>query len=113
MDDQIAKAMLGKLDEISLWLRFSCRNALKETVRFTLRDDRDRIIYEMTDGNNSTTEISKKANCSQPTVSNIWNRWKKIGIVVEVSGVAGRCKVLCTLDELGIDISDKKLSAND
>ncbi len=108
MDDQIARLMLDKLDEISLWLKFSCRDGLRETVKSVLRDEKDALIYDMTDGVNSTTDISKKVGCSQPTISNIWGRWRKIGIVSEVAGVQGRCRVLSSLEELGLDINDFK-----
>jgi len=102
VDDKVTNEILNKLNEIELWLRFSCRNSLKDLVEETLRDEKDMLIYELTNGTNSSTVISKKAKCSQPTVINIWNRWKRLGIVTEISGIPGRCKVLSSLEELGL-----------
>lgn len=113
IEEETAQAILEKLNEICLWLRFSSRKALRDVVESVLRDDRDRMIYELTNGKNSTTDISKKVGYSQPAISRIWNRWKKVGIVTEVSGIQGRCKVLCTLDELGIELKDAGKASND
>ena len=102
MEVENSEKLLDKLDEIILLLKFISRDSLKEVVQTTLRDKKDFLIYDLTDGKNSSTIISNKANCSQPTVVNVWNRWKKAGIAVEVSNVQGRCKVLCSLEELGL-----------
>lgn len=91
-----------RLTEICMWMRFQNRETLRELLEQVIRSDRDKLIFELTDGVNSTTEVAKAAKVSQPRISQIWNSWKPLGIIVEVPGTRGKYKHICSLNELGI-----------
>ncbi len=90
--------------ECLAWLRFQNRGNLALTLEQAFSSDRERLMYELTDGARSQGEIAKLVGVSQPTVLNAWNRWRRIGVVVEVSGMKGRCKRLASLRDLGLDV---------
>lgn len=91
-----------RLTEICTWMRFQNRETLRGLLQEVLRSDRDRLVFELTDGLSSATEIAKAAKVSQPRISQIWNSWKPLGIVVEVPGTRGKYKHICSLNELGM-----------
>lgn len=91
-----------RLTEICMWMRFQNRELLRALLLEVLRSDRDRLVFELTDGLSSATEIAKAAKVSQPRISQIWNSWKPLGIVVEVPGTRGKYKHICSLNELGM-----------
>ncbi len=91
------------LSEVVAWLRFQNRAPLIELLREALRENRDWLIYDLTDGCRSQDDIAKAVGVSQPTVLRAWNRWKKLGIVIEVPDITGRCKHLARLGDLGLE----------
>ncbi len=91
-----------RLAEICMWMRFQNRETLGKLLQEVLRSDRDRLIFELTDGVRSSTEIAQVVKVSQPRISQLWNSWKPLGIVVEVPSTRGRCRHICSLTELGI-----------
>ena len=91
-----------RLTEICMWLRFQNRETLGGLLQEVLRSDRDKLVFELTDSVNSTTKIAKAAKVSQPRISQIWNSWKPLGIIVEVPGTRGKYKHICSLNELGM-----------
>lgn len=91
-----------RLTEICMWMRFQTRETLRELLQEVLRSDREKLIFELTDGVRSATEIAQAAKVSQPRISQIWNSWKPLGIIVEVPNARGRCKHICSLAELGM-----------
>jgi len=91
-----------RLTEICVWMRFQSREPLRELLQEIIRSDRDRLVFELTDGLRSATEIAKAAKVSQPRISQIWNSWKPLGIIVEVPGTKGKYKHICSLNELGV-----------
>lgn len=93
-----------RLNEICMWLRFQNRSALKVLLEDVLRSKRDRLVYKLTNGSNSAKEIAQAAGVSQPRISQIWARWKELGIVMELTGVRGRYKHICSPSELGLEI---------
>jgi hypothetical protein len=101
LEERLA-ALDSKVDQTLFWLRLLAFDRLRQQVERLVRTDRDKLIYELTDGQHSTTEISKTVGISQPAVSSIWIRWRAEGIVAEVPQIRGRCKYVASLDELGI-----------
>ena len=101
-----------RLAEICMWMRFQNRETLKELLQEVLRSDRDRLIFELTDGVRSATEIAQAAKVSQPRISQLWNSWKPLGIVVELPGTRGRYRHICSLAELGMKTSLTSIEAS-
>lgn len=92
------------LREILHWLRFQNRQSVRTALEELLVTKTDRKIYELTDGSNSQPEIAKKADVTQPTVSNKWKAWRAMGIVYEVAGEPGRCRHLASLQSVGLSV---------
>ena len=90
--------------ECVAWLRFQNRGNLGLTLEQAFSSDRERLMYELTDGTRSQGEIAKLVGVTQPTVLHAWNRWRRIGVVVEVPGIKGRCRRLASLRDLGLDV---------
>jgi DNA-binding IscR family transcriptional regulator len=85
-----------------MWMRFQSRETIRELLQEVICSDRDKLVFELTDGLRSATEIAKAAKVSQPRISQIWNSWKPLGIILEVPGAKGKYKHICSLNELGI-----------
>jgi DNA-binding MarR family transcriptional regulator len=90
--------------EVVAWLRFQNRSNLALTLEQAFSTERERLMYELTDGSRSQGEIAKLVGVAQPTVLHAWNRWRRIGVVVEVPHVKGRCRRLVSLRDLGLEV---------
>lgn len=104
-DQQLAalKQIEARLDEICTWLRFQNRSTLQALLKEALRSKRERLIYELTDGTKSATEIARTIGISQPRVSQVWNQWKELGIIMESVGAGARYTHICSLSQVGLD----------
>lgn len=98
------KRIESALDEICMWLRLQNRSQLKGILEDVLRIKRDRIIYDLTNGTKSATDIARAVGVSQPRVSQIWAQWKDVGIIMEPTGPGARYRHICTLKQVGLDI---------
>jgi hypothetical protein len=74
------------LDELVAWTRFANMERLTNVLQRALADTRHLIAYEASDGTRSQGEVARRAGISQPTVSGLWARWRRIGIVREHDG---------------------------
>lgn len=97
------------LEDMLRWLRFTGIQQAKDVVDevLTFEDDerkqRDaRVAYELTDGNHSQAEISRRITYSRPTVGNWQEKWGKLGIADE-DPESGNYAHLISLEELGLD----------
>lgn len=72
------------LKEILVWLRLQGIYLL-DTVLFPslLDSEGKKKVYQMTDGNLSAYEISKRTNVSMGSISNWWNQWYERGILLK------------------------------
>ena len=105
MSDEGAKNRIEELLlEIVAWLRFQNRANLALMLEQAFSSERERLMYQLTDGRRSQGEIARLVGVAQPTVLYAWNRWRRIGVVVEVPGVKGRCRRLASLRDLGLDV---------
>ena len=69
------------LEELVAWTSFMARPQLESALRALLKEERHQLAYESTDGQRTQTEIAKLAGMDQTTVSDLWARWRKAGIV--------------------------------
>jgi hypothetical protein len=91
---------LEVLEELLSWTRFSNRAAFVDTIGAVMNDPRHLIAYEATDGHRSQGEVAASAGLSQPTVSSLWARWRRLGLVVGPD----RPRHLARPSDLGIEI---------
>lgn len=88
------------LQELLDWTRFAHRGALADTLRDVLSDPRHFKAYAKTDGKCSQREVANAAGLSQPAISNLWTRWRKLGIVREAHG---RVQHLVNPEDIGLE----------
>jgi hypothetical protein len=99
------------LKEMAKWLRFMGMREAREVVENALTyDDKEKekdakITYQLTNGENRTSDIEKYISFSYRWVSSRHQEWAKIGIV-EKEGPQEPYKHIISIDALGIDCPD-------
>lgn len=104
MSEQKLDDILIVLKDLLKWSKFQGLPQFKKLVSDTLKTDEDKILYELSDGINSTRDIERIAKISKSTVGYQWKKWLKIGIVTESTKFEGRMKHLASLEEIGIEL---------
>lgn len=111
-NDELAKAVTGldsTVKEILKWIRFSSLQDLKKVLIETLVEDEHRLVYELTDGDRSTTDVSRLSGVPARTVARRWQSWAKMGIVEKTEKYGGsRVKRVCSLEDVGIAVPKAK-----
>lgn len=102
------KKIYDELTEIKFWVRLSAIPTIRRAVLDNLRDDVDKIVYELSDGQRSTREIAEivsrtDRSITHVTVSNMWRRWKAVGLVAPTER-RGRYKKVVSLELAGIEM---------
>lgn len=99
------------LDEILKWQKFRGMQEAKKVLTDVLSSEDDdkekeqRIAYELTDGEHSTTNIADRISVSHATVSNWQNKWSELGLVNKKSEQASY-KHLISLENLGLNVPE-------
>jgi len=99
--------LLKELKEQTKWLRFLALPNLKKIIEENLQTKEQRKIYSLTDGRNSTYEISKKLSVkgikvSHMTIYNYWKKWSALGLVTHSEKYSGRFENIVNLEDLDI-----------
>ncbi len=81
MNGDTNEGILEVLAELLVWTKFANLDRLISTLRTVLADPRHAKAYELTDGNRSQVEVAKGSGLSQPAVSGLWAKWRRLGIV--------------------------------
>ncbi|TKJ17586.1 hypothetical protein CEE44_03570 [Candidatus Woesearchaeota archaeon B3_Woes] len=100
--------IIKELKKQNKWLRFLAFNSLRGILRSSLENNEQKRIYQLSDGKNSTNEISKKLQeegikISHMTVYNYWKRWNALGIVEPSEKYSGRFKKIVNLDNFNLN----------
>lgn len=99
------RSIESKLDQILKWTRFAGVQQLKNILSQSLENDTAALIYEFSDGLRGTREIARLVGVrSHVTISNYWEKWGKVGIVEPSPTRQGRCRRICSLEEVGLTI---------
>lgn len=90
-------------EEFLLIYKVVNRKNIIEVLRAELSTDQLIEIYQCSDGERSTREVSAvlKNKCSHSTIARLWNKWALLGLVVPAKQ-KGRYKAAFNLDEYGI-----------
>ena len=91
------------LREILLWLRFQSLDKAKTAVANLLDTDKKKIVFEGTDGKNSSRGLASACGVDRGAILRWWTDWFTAGIVVK-EGDAYR--KLFSLKELGIKLPE-------
>jgi len=103
-----SESMSEKLDELIFWTRFSALPALRASLVDALREDVDKLVYELSNGERSTRDITRMISrggrrITHATVANMWKKWSILNLVMPAQR-KGRYKRLVSLESLGIEI---------
>jgi hypothetical protein len=111
---ELPKDFIEKIDsientllEILKWTRFANIAKLKEILEKELETDQKKLAYESTDGINGTKEVALVSAAPQDTVYGWWQKWSRLGLVIESETRKGRMTKIVSLDDVGIKIPKK------
>ena len=101
---QVTLESAGKtLQEILKWTRFANLSKLKEVLEAELDTDEKKLAYENTDGTNGLKEAAA-SGAPQDTIYTWWQKWFRLGLVVESETRKGRMVKIVSLEDVGIKI---------
>lgn len=92
------------LAEILVWTKFMARPGLSDSLTRVLQERKHQLAYEATDGSRTQTEVGKIAGLDQTTVSDLWSRWRRLGLLNDTGHRPAR---LISLSDLGWDLRAK------
>jgi hypothetical protein len=113
MTDQI---LMEKFGELIFWVRFSALPTFVPLIKNALRDDVDRLVYELSDGQRSTRDIvqivtANGTKITHTTIANMWEKWAMLNLVMETEK-KGRYKRAISLESIGIVVPQYKIAQN-
>jgi hypothetical protein len=92
------------LEELLVWTKFMARPGLSAALEATLKDPRHKLAYERTDGSRTQGDVGKLAGLDQTTVSDLWAKWRRLGLLNDTGKRPSR---LISLADLGWDVKGK------
>ena len=100
--------LLNELKKQTKWLRFLALPNLIRVIKDNLQTEGQRAIYRLSDGENSSYEISRRLkkegiSLSHQTVHNSWKKWFALGIVIPSNEHVGRFTKIIDLKDLNIE----------
>jgi hypothetical protein len=103
-----AESLSEKLDELIFWTKFSALPTFITLLKDALRDDVDKLIYELSDGERSTREIANIISrggrrVTHATVANMWQKLSLMNLVMPARR-SGRYKKVISLESIGIEV---------
>ena len=103
-----AESLSEKLDELIFWTKFSALPTFRALLMDALREDIDKLVYKLSDGERSTREIAQIISrggrrITHGTVANMWKKWAILNLVMPAQR-KGRHKRVISLESLGIEI---------
>lgn len=78
------------LKEILKWIKVTSFNQVKDVLNSILDTDSKKMIYQLSDGKLTSTEIIKKAKASSASITKYWNQWPKLGLGESISAEGGK-----------------------
>lgn len=105
MTEELLQELIESQRETNRWLRVLALPVLTEALRNSLRNARERRVYQESDGRTSR-EVGESADVSHVTVIGYWGRWARVGIVEEVPDAEGRYRRLVDLGDVGIEVEE-------
>lgn len=100
-DEQI----VGILQEILKWIKFSGIDEVRTVLMRTLDTEQKRLVYHLSDGKHGSVGIGKAANVSNSTVARYWASWARLGLMEPIRVRGGlRFKKSFELEDFGLTV---------
>lgn len=101
--------LIAIMREILKWTKFAGAKEVRNVLTATLDSEQKRLVYHLSDGNNTIQKIVDTAGVSDGTVRNYWELWSRQGIVDPIKVQGGqRYKKSFDLDDFGITVPQPK-----
>jgi hypothetical protein len=97
-------AILDELREQTKWLRVLGLGSLRPLVTTVVKSDRDKVVYEQSNGERTARDVAKIARVTHPTVLRLWQDWLSLGICIESRRHPGRAAHVLPLSKLGLAV---------
>jgi hypothetical protein len=95
--------MVEILDELLTWTKVTSFKQVKQTLLEALPKPQDRLVYFLSDGTKTGTQISQESGVNNAIISGLHNGWAKLGLVTkDKTGYRKRFN----LEDFGIEVPD-------
>lgn len=84
------------------WFKLVHRPTVLNLLSDTLKTDKERRIYQLSDGTISSREIAQQTGVTHTTVVRLWKTWAQKGIMEPCPSVRGRYRYVVPLSEVGL-----------
>jgi hypothetical protein len=98
--------MVELMEELVAWTKFAHQEALITVWRKVIVDEKHLVAYELTDGTRTQRDVAEASGLSQPTISALWQKWRRTGLARELPG--GKVRHLARPSDFGIVATPKK-----
>lgn len=107
----ILKEQTQLLREMVKYLKFMGSGQISTALEKTLTSDKLKLVYQLSDGKNTSTVISKQTGVSQPRVSELWRQWVVMGLGDAITASGGsRFRRAFDLKAIGISVPEVRQS---
>jgi len=103
-DKEISPDTAQILSEILRWSRFENFPKLRKILLDNLKTDQEKLVYELTNGENSRSDVAKQTGVPDSTVRNWWEKWYNLGILEPSGKRKGRPQKIMALEDMGIEV---------
>ena len=79
--DELLNKIITIQKEQLRWDRLSGMNHLKGIFDVEFKNDDEKIIYELSDGEKSTRDLEKDVGVSRSKIALLWHKWYNMGIM--------------------------------
>jgi hypothetical protein len=97
------------LEDLVAWQRLAARENLLPFLKQTLSDPKHLKAFELSDGTKTQQQVADGAGISQPSVSQLWGRWRRLGIAREKNGKTAH---IVSPSDYGLDVSAATIPVN-
>jgi len=94
--------IISLLEDLVAWQRLAARENLLPFLKQVLADPRHLKAFELSNGNRTQQQVADGAGISQPLVSQLWGRWRRLGIAREKGGKTAH---LVSASDYGLEVS--------
>lgn len=101
-DDRLVELM----EELVAWTKFAHQEMLIAVWRKVLADEKHLVAYELTDGTRTQRDVADASGLSQPTISALWQKWRRTGLARELPG--GKVRHLARPSDFGVVVTPKR-----